>query len=189
MKRKVLMLAACGVMVLGMATGCRSEKNLKNDGDNTLISNVKNKEIVCTGETEQTSQNEVEFQQSYTFHFDEMDEITTFDMIQNIKILKDNEENRKQLSEQDKEYYEKSLKSMFEYADIDIPDFNIVIEDISSLEKKVIITFDYKDCVELLAGKDDEEATKYTNFEDFSKYILKEITNDMSCTYDGKEIK
>lgn len=188
MKKKILMILICGVIVLGV-TGCGNKKENDVPNGNNTQQVKKDKEIVCTGEIDQTSQNEMEMTQSYEFHFNEKDEITTFDLISNMKLLKDTEENRKQFNEQTEENVKESYKSMFEFAKIEIPDFNVNIKEVSSTEKKITITFNYKDCIELLAGKDDENVKNYTNFDDFKKYVLKEIVSDMSCTYDGKEIK
>lgn len=177
------------VMLGVLGCGVENKEEDVSDGNNSTIQIKKNKEIVCTGEVDQTSQKEMEMTQMYMFHFNEKDEITTFDLIINMKLLKETEENRKQFDEQNEESIKESYKSMFAFAKIEIPDFIVHIKEISSVEKNIIITFDYKDCIKLLAGEKEETVGSYTNFEDFKKYVLKEIVSDTTCTYDGKEIK
>ena len=188
MKKKMLNIIIWGILILSLTAGCTKEE-VKQNNSSLNKTTQNSKEIVCIGAKEQTSQNEIEMSQSYKFHFNESDEITTFDLIQNMKLLKETSENKEQFNQQNEEYFKNYFKSMFEFANIDIPNFEVKVEVISTTEKNIIITFDYRKCIQLFAGKDDEDIIKYTSFEDFKNYVLKEITNNMTCTYDGKEIK
>ena len=188
---KKLLIAILAGLLLVSITGCGEKKEDKEKESDTKTEEKTNKEneqnekeIVCTGKPESTSESEVELKQSFIFRFKD-DEATTFDMIQNMKLLKDTEENRKQLTSQTEEEYKNSMKSMYEYMKLEVPDFDVKVKDVSDIEREVTMTFNYKDFVALYASE--EEASKYSSFNDIKEHI-DEFAGNMTCTYDGKEI-
>lgn len=185
MKKKLITLLLLGFMIFNV-TGCDNNKKEQSENKDNVKEETKieDKEIICKGEEDSTSQNEVKLKQDFVFHFKE-DKATTFDLVQNIKLTVDNETNRKQYDALTEEYYKETFKSMFESANMELKDFDVKITEKSNTEKEITITFDYKSYLELFA-ENKEDVNDYLTFDDFSKKAIKEIGNDMTCTYNGE---
>lgn len=186
MARKLRVLLLLGLMVL--VVGCGKDSSNDDNSDKEVKENKPSeKVIVCTGEPEKTSQDEMELQQSYKFYFVD-DEIKDFELVQRMKLLKDTEENKKQLKEQDEKSYKESFEAMYEAMGEEAPKFDVKFKDISDLEREVTMTFDFKEFAK--TNEIEEELAEYTKFEDFKKNALNEIKDEnMVCTYDGKIIE
>ncbi len=188
MKRKFIIIILLGFMILNI-TGCDTNKKEESAEKENTKEEVKpkneDKEIICKDTKDTTSQDAMEYDQSFVFHFHD-DKATTFDLVQNIKLIEDNEANRKQFESVNEEYFKTNFKSMFEYAEIELPDFDVKVNDKSDTEKEITVTFDYQNFIKLFAKENEEDLNKYMSFDDFKKHAISELGDDMTCSYNGE---
>lgn len=195
--KKILSIVILFTMIC-LFSGCNNKvenktNNLDNNNNSTsnekTINKIKDKQIICKSNTN-TSGDEISVENSMIINFVN-DNATTIDMIFDIKLLNDSEQYQSLFNSYTKEKLEESYETALKGYGINAPEIDASINDISSKEKEIKLSFEYSELIKMYA-QDHDDADKYsdTSFDNVYNYAIEAFKDDdsLTCTYNGKVI-